>query len=71
MVCQEFTIIKKIDTHLLLFQEKNGKVKEYPLPNVTKEDKCLEYGISAQDGKFSPIVFLKKRDKYLIRKYEI
>ncbi|MGN0224470.1 MAG: hypothetical protein ACI4A7_00090 [Prevotella sp.] len=62
---------KKDRYSFVVISRKNGKVKEYPLPNVTKEYKCLGYGISTQDGKFSPFVFLKKRDKYLIRKYEI
>lgn len=48
----------------------NGKVKEFPLPALEKEYKCLGYGINVQSGEFNPFIFIKANDKYLIRQFE-
>lgn len=50
---------------------KNGKMKEYPLPVATAEDKCLGYGINVEDGKYNPFCLIKTKDKYLIRQFNL
>ena len=53
----------------VVIDRKSGKMKEFPLPSVSADEKCLGYGIRNEQNHFSPFVFLRGNSGYKLRNF--
>lgn len=53
----------------VVIDRKSGKMKEFPLPSVSADEKCLGYGIRNEQDHFSPFVFLRSNSGYKLRNF--